>query len=155
MGLLSKIKERFGPTQYTKPEGQTPKEERIRNAIAQNETSIIPEGEKYTFRKSAGAGTPNNEDLGKYQVTSDELATYAKRYLGRDISPNAFIKDSNAQEVYMSNKVQRFLDEGYDPEQIADIRRRGFTKSSDPGSTVYQDPDYVKKFRKSFYPWVK
>tara|TARA_R100000750_G_scaffold44043_1_gene29422 strand:- start:2579 stop:3118 length:540 start_codon:yes stop_codon:yes gene_type:complete len=157
--LKTRLKTRFGPVRYNRQEflaSQQPKVPappiaKIKNAIAINETGIIPKGEKYKFRQSAGTKDPTNEALGKYQVTSEELATYAKRYLGRDITPDEFIKNPTAQEKYMDGKIKRFWDEDHTAEQVADIHRRGVKNSSEPGSDIYQDPEYVQKFQRNFY----
>lgn len=137
------------------------KEQKIKDSIAENETgglvidkkknTLATEEEKYLYRRSAGTKDPTNEALGKYQVTSDELKTYSKIYLGRNISSDEFSKDRNAQETYMDNKIKKLSKEKHTPEQVADIHRRGIKNSSPAGSDIYQDPKYVRKFQRNYY----
>lgn len=137
------------------PQNAAPKseEQRILDAIAQNETGIFAgdEAKRYAYRKFSGK-KKQGEDLGKYQVTTGELKTYAKRYLGRDITADEFVKTPSAQDTYMQNKIKYLKDTGHTPEQIADIHRRGITKAGPAGSKVYQDPEYVANFSRVFYP---
>lgn len=114
--------------------------------------SLASDEQKYTYRRPAPLeGSPNNEALGKYQVTSDEMATYAPRYLGRSIMPDEFINSPEQQEAYMIGKINYFLNTKHTPGQIADIHRKGIKYSSPPGSDIYQNPEYVRKFHQNFY----
>lgn len=134
---------------YVRPESTpapapTPSPEQIAWAIRQNETRGV-QGDPYRFAKPSGSKALGR-DLGTYQVTEGELKTYAPRYLGQNMTANAFLASSTAQDKYMNNKVQYFLDKGYTPSQIADIHRKGYKNSSAPGTTTYQSPEYVKAF---------
>lgn len=123
---------------------------RIREAIAHNETGIIKDN-PYGFSQHSGQAAMGNA-LGRYQVVEDELKRYAPRYLGQPIDPKTFLASSTAQDNYITGKIKRFLGEGYTPQNVADIHRRGFTRSGNPGYTNYQDPDYVAKFNAQFEP---
>jgi len=117
---------------------------KAREAIAHNESGILKK--PYVFSQPSGQANIGSA-LGRYQVTSAELKSYAKRFLGQPINDKQFLASSTAQDKYMEGKIKYYSGLGYTPENIADIHRRGFTKSGDPGYTTYQDPDYVKKFQ--------
>ena len=168
----------IGVQSFPKPEPkeEEPKESRIKKAVAINETGglgVSPDGvltspddmvkgtkyiyatdeQRYSYRRPAPVeNSPDNEALGMYQVTSDELATRSDDYLGRDVSPDEFSSSPELQEKYVIGRFLDLLNQKYTPEQIADIHRRGFKNSSDPGSDVYQDQEYVEKFVKNYYP---
>lgn len=153
--MVGGLKERFGPVHYTRasstpstPPANTLDTARFLAAIAANETSIV-KGDKYKFAKPSG-NPALGRDLGKYQVTEGELKTYGKRYLGEPISGNNFLASSTAQDRYVATKAKMLSEKGYTPQQIADIHRRGYTKSSAPGTAIYQDPMYVEKFNANY-----
>lgn len=88
--------------------------------------------------------------LGKYQVTEGELKTYGSKYLGAPITPNQFLASTTAQDNYVLNKANTLLNQGYTPQDIADIHNQGITKSFPAGSGQYQSPDYVNKFNQIY-----
>lgn len=95
-------------------------------AIAQNETSVIKgAANKYKYRKHADPDDPKNFDNGKYQVTTNELATYAKRFLGREVTDWEFLASPDMQERYMKNKINFMIDEGLTPGEILASHRGG------------------------------
>lgn len=114
------------------------------NAIASNETSIVP-GNKYASLQPSGVSKLGNA-LGKYRVTEGELKTYGKKYLGQNITPQQFLASTTAQDNYMINKANTLASQGYTPQDIADIHNKGITNSFPAGSGKYQNPDYVSKF---------
>jgi len=119
-------------------------------SIAHNETGVV-RGDPYSFAKPSGSAAMGR-DMGRYQVTEGELASYSERYLGgaQKVTPDTFMKNPKMQEVYLSRKYNYYKDKGYTPQQIADIHRRGYKNSGAPGSEVYQDPDYVAKFNSTY-----
>lgn len=127
--------------------------DRIREAIAHNETGIIKDN-PYAFTQFSGKKALGGA-LGRYQVTAGELATYAPRFLGRTISPQEFVASPSAQDTYINNKIDFYAKQGHTPQEIADIHRRGITKAAPAGSGRYQDPEYVRKFESRFYPTLK
>lgn len=136
-------------TTYTRDQVPTPQAPsldamKFLAAIAANETGIV-KGDPYKFAKPSG-NKILGRDLGKYQVTEGELKTYGTRYLGAPITGNQFLASSTAQDKYVANKADYYTKQGYTPQQIADIHRRGYKKSGPAGSSQYQDPDYVNKF---------
>jgi len=113
-------------------------------SIAANETSVV-RGDKYA--SSQKSGLPQLGDaIGKYRVTEGELKSYSQRYLGKPVTGKEFIASPVMQDNYMTNKANYLANLGYTPPQIADIHNKGMKNSSEPGSEVYQNPDYVKKF---------
>ena len=116
--------------------------------IGYNETRGV-KTDRYTFSKPSGKPELGN-DLGYYQVTEGELRSYGQRYLGRVPTTKEFLSTPKLQDLYMSRKVDYYRALGYSPQQIADIHRSGFTNAGEPGSTTYQNPQYVKSFE-DFY----
>ena len=148
--FLQRIKSKFSSkTQYQAPARPVIEpavdKDKFLYSIGMNETSVIPEGEKYSFTRYSGKPKLGLA-LGKYNVTEGELKIYAKRYLGADISSKEFLENPGLQDRYTYNKARYLSKLGYTPQQIADIHNQGMTNVSDPGSSVYQSPDYVNKF---------
>lgn len=122
--------------------------DRIPNAIASNETSIV-KGDKYS--SSQYSGVPQyGRALGKYRVTEGELAAYAPKFLGQAVTPHQFLATPSLQDEYIKNKAKYYLMQDYSPEQFADIHNKGIQHESTPGSTLFQNPDYVAKFDSNF-----
>lgn len=124
--------------------------DRIKQALAQNETSTI-KGNPYAFSQKSGKKMLGGA-LGKYQVTAGELKTYGPRFLGATITPQQFLASPSAQEKYIANKIEYYAKQGYTPQQIADIHRSGVTKAGNPGDNKYQSPTYVKRFNSFYFP---
>jgi len=132
---------------YKRPKQSTPSfdPKRFAEAIAYNETRGV-QGDPYRF--SRYSGNPKQGDaLGTYQVTEGELKTYGSRYLGQPMSSQQFLASSTAQDTYVKSKGQYYADMGYQPADIADIHRAGYTKSYPAGSGQYQNPGYVESFK--------
>lgn len=136
-------------THYVRPEAPKPTgptAEQIAWAIRQNETRGV-KGDPYRFSRFSG-----NKDLGlaigAYQTTEGDLKSYAPRFIGQEITGKEFMASTTAQDNYMNNKIKFYREKGYTPEQISDIHRAGYTNSSPPGSTQYQNPRYVDSFKK-------
>jgi hypothetical protein len=97
-------------------------------AIAYNESR----GEKDAYATTTNAkNRKGNVANGKYQVTTDELKTYAKRFLGRDIKEKEFRANPELQDEYMRNKVAFLMDEGLTPGEILASHRRGLPNWGD------------------------
>jgi hypothetical protein len=151
--FLQRLMDKITPayvTTYTRPELVIPPLDRTKflAALAANETGIV-KGDPYKFKQPSG-NKKFGQALGRYQVTEGELKTYGSRYLGQPISPSQFLASSTAQDNYVTNKALELSKQGYTPQQIADIHRRGIRKTSEPGSSIYQDPDYVNKFNVNY-----
>ncbi len=117
--------------------------DKVLAAFANNETGIVPEGEKYTSSQPSGDPTLGRA-LGKYRVTEGVLKQHSERYLGRQVSPKEFLASPELQDKFMRNRIAYLQSQGYTLEQIADIHRSGSTTT--PGSSTYKSPGYVKKF---------
>lgn len=131
----------------TQKESPRDKTDVFLEAVAHNETRSVDN--PYSYHKFSG-NKHLGEDLGKYQVTEGELKAYAQRFLGFTPTTQEFLSSPEMQDIYMKNKYHYYLKQGYTPQQIADIHRKGFTNSSDPGSNKYQSPEYVKSFNSVF-----
>lgn len=146
--IVQGAKNAFGPAHYVAPTQPAIPIDRVAQSIAHNETGVIQDN-PYAFKQPSGNKKIGNA-LGKYQVTEGELKSYAPRYIGQPISSKEFLASTTAQDNYIKGKIKYYTDQGYTPQQVADIHRRGFSKSSAPGSNTYQDPDYVQKFNNTF-----
>jgi hypothetical protein len=113
-------------------------------AIAANETSII-KSDPYLSSQYSGDESLGRA-VGKYRVTQGDFDTYAPRYLGKGVTFKQFSIDPKLQDSYMTNKARLLYAQGYTPQQIADIHNKGIKNTGVPGSTTYQNPDYVNKF---------
>jgi len=117
-------------------------------AIGENETGGV-KGDRYKYTRYSGDKNLGNA-LGKYQVTEGELKTYGPRYMKRAITSKEFLSNPSLQDEYIQNKALHLANQGYQPEDIADIHRMGITKSYPAGSGNYQSPGYVEAFKKNY-----
>ena len=117
----------------------------FKNRIARNETSIIPENEKYSFRQPSG-NKSIGDALGKYQITEGELKTYAPRFIGRQVTTDEFLNSPDIQERYLDEKFNFYSKQGYSPSEISWIHRRGITNAYNPGDERFLKDEYVEKF---------
>lgn len=69
-------------------------------------------GEKdpYSFTRFSGF-KKLGDALGAYQVTEGELKSYAKKYLGRQVTRQEFLSNPKLQDEYMTKKLSRFQKE--------------------------------------------
>ncbi len=121
---------------------------RVREAIAHNESRGV-KGDPYMFSRESGMAALGKA-LGRYQITEGELKTFGPKYLGQNVSAEQFLKSRALQDNYMNTKIAKLSEQGYTPENIADIHRAGFTNSGPPGYTNYQNAPYVKAFKTAF-----
>lgn len=130
----------------------------FKQRIARNETNILKDSfgkiiqnptdaERYAYHKPSG-NPKLGEDLGMYQVTEGELKTYAKRFLGRDITKEEFLASPEAQNAYIDGKYNWYIKQGFSPEEISWIHRNGITNAYSPGDKRYQQASYVQNFNK-------
>ncbi len=122
--------------------------EKFLNSIGSNETGGV-QGNRYAFSQPSGSSSLGNA-LGKYQVTEGELKSYGKRFLGQDITPQQYLASTTAQDNYMRGKANYYAGQGYSPQEIADIHRKGIKNSFPAGSGKFQSPDYVNKFNMNY-----
>jgi hypothetical protein len=122
--------------------------EKFLNAIGTNETGGI-KGDRYAFHQPSGSAALGDA-LGKYQVTEGELKTYGKRFLGQDVTPRQYLSSPAIQDNYMKSKADFYTKQGYTPQDIADIHRKGIKNSYPAGSGKYQSPDYVNNFNVNY-----
>lgn len=122
---------------------------KVRRAIASNETSVIPEREKYLSSQSSGVKA-FGKAMGKYRVTEAELKSYGPRFLGEAVDSKKFMNEPWLQDRYMTQKIAHYKNLGYTNEQIADIHNKGIKNAGDPGTKTYQSPKYVENFIKAY-----
>ncbi len=118
------------------PAPKAPLTAAIVGAIAYNETRGV-KGDPYQFTRPSGSASLGRA-LGKYQVTEGELKTYARRYLGKSVTPQQFLSDPTIQDRYMSGKVNYFKSQGVGVPDIIAKHRGG------QNATEADYPDYVK-----------
>lgn len=129
--ILERIKNFDFSRKITIPDPKEPRRthvDTLMEAIAYNESR----GEKDQYGTTTKAGNrKGNTANGKYQVTTDELATYAKRFLGRDVKEKEFRSNPQLQDEYMRNKISFLFDEGLTPGEILASHRRGLPNWGD------------------------
>jgi len=129
------------------PQGQPQeplKKDPLIDAIAYNETGVVPEEEKYSFSQPSG-NKKLGKALGKYQVTEGELKSYAPRYLGRTVTADEFLSSPEIQDEYMRNKITKLKEQGNSTEDIFRIHRGGVNaKPTQYGDYVRKGLDFVK-----------
>lgn len=103
---------------------------RIMQAIANNETGGV-KTDPYSYRKFSGS-TAAGDDIGKYQVTTGELKSWSKQFLGEEITPDEYQGDPTIQDAYMKAKVGHLMDTGATPAEILAMHRGGLTGYGDP-----------------------
>lgn len=119
---------------------------RIMEALANNETGGV-QTDPYSFRKPSG-DPKQGDDIGKYQVTSGELKSWSKQFLGETITPDEFQKDPDLQDAYMRAKITELMKSGASTAEVIAMHRGGLTGYADPTirqKKVGQRQDYVDK----------
>ena len=151
------MKSYFGPVTYASdydPSVLTSKKSNDINipnflkAIRTNETSTV-KGDPYNSFQYSGKKA-YGDALGAYRVTESDLKTHAPRYLGKSVTRQEFLSSPQMQDTYMTNRANYLNQQGYTPQQIADIHNQGMTNESSPGSTIYQNPSYVNSFNTTY-----
>lgn len=138
-----------GTVVYNKPDIVDPTDAEVKQilpAIRNNETGII-KSDPYSFRKFSG-DQEMGDDIGAYQVTSGELKSWSKQFLGKEITPDEFASSSNLQDQYMTSKVKTLLQAGATPAEVFALHRGGLTNYADPAvreQRVKTRQDYVNK----------
>jgi len=105
-------------------------------------------GEKRPYSFSQFSGKKElGKALGAYQVTEGELKSYAKKYLGKAVTAQEFLKDPKMQEDYIKNKVESLLSRGLSVPQILAVHRYGGSDLTDEGlkKVTQKARDYVKE----------
>lgn len=92
------------------------------------------------YRESRGSTTPytavnknddGTSDYGKYQVNEQTLKTYAKKYIGKDITPEEFMADPAAQEKFFDGWVKRMKELGVkNPKTFLALWHKGWSDIS-------------------------
>lgn len=145
--LLERVQTMDFANEWRVSDTRTPMVDTMLEAIAHNETGIV-KGNKYAFNKIADPENPKNRDNGKYQVTTDELKTYSKRFLGRAVKDKEFLASPKLQEEYMRNKINFMMNEGLTPGEILASHRGGLPNWGDPVKMNEKReayPDYIKE----------
>jgi len=128
---------------------------RFLSSIKANETSIV-KGDPYKSYQFSGVKKYGNA-VGAYRVTKGEFDRLKDRYLPKGVTFKDFQNNSSLQDMYMSNRALTMAAQGYTPQQIADFHNKGTgvlmtdkASNHSPGSTNYQNPDYVNKFNVNY-----
>ncbi len=109
--------------------------------------------QRYEYHKPSGK-PELGEDLGKYQITTADLKTYSKRYLGTQISPKTFLASPDLQDRYVRNEVKDRESQGATDEEIfASHRygRNGDYSQPTPQSYIKDAMEYYNKTLKEKY----
>lgn len=115
---------------------------KIAAAIANNETGI--EKKPYSFHQSSGEKALG-QALGKYQITSAELKTKSKQFLGKLVTDKEFLSSPTLQDKYMEAKIRWLQSKGYSDAQVIAANRGGFSDFRNKDAIVSKYKDYVDK----------
>lgn len=143
--------------EYTKPkqrnENNAPRIDTaaIKRAIAFAETGGV-KGNRNLVSQPSGRNELGN-DNGKYQVTDETLRVNSKRFLGRQVSREEFLRNPELQEMFMENEI-KFLAEtyGWGPEEIIAAHRGGFSKPDEIDRIRKEKGKYVENAMKYYQP---
>jgi hypothetical protein len=120
-------------------------------AIKANETSVV-KGDPYLSWQDSGVPA-YGKAIGAYRITESDFNKNKNRYLPKGVTVDQFQKSRELQDMYMTNQAIFRDSQGYTPQQMADFHNKGTGilntsegKKHGPGSTIYQNPDYVNKF---------
>lgn len=123
--------------------GGTPTAPKIAEAIGQFES-----GGNY---KAVGKKTASGDRAyGKYQVMGNNIPSWTKEALGKSMTIDEFIKDTEAQDKVAQHKMQQYLDKYGNIEDVASVwfSGRPLSKAGNAkdvnGTTVPKYVDYVK-----------
>lgn len=119
--------------------------DKLLQAIRYNETR----GEKdpYSYYRSSGSKVLGRA-LGAYQVTEGELKTYGKKFLGKDIAADDFLKNPTAQDNYMQAKINHGMNDlKLNPAEILATHRGGYTN---PDKAMVKYKTYVDSGMKAY-----
>jgi hypothetical protein len=116
---------------------------KLKDAIAHNESR--GESKPYQFRKFSGSKAMG-EDLGKYQITTEELRVYSKRFIGKQVTPDEFIASPELQDQYILGKIKNLSSRGLTPEEILAVHRSGMSDLTRESLNrkLKERADYVK-----------
>jgi hypothetical protein len=126
---------------------------RSREVIAKMETG----GEKVPYQTVVGLTHKNgqkDEALGRYGVLLSNLPTWSEKYLGKKITRDEFLNNTDLQDKIFDGEFGGYLKSGKKPEEAAAMWLGGpkglANKASDKfGSTT---ASYSSDFAKAFYP---
>ena len=105
---------------------------KVRKDIAYRETR----GEKDPY-SATNKNSNGTSDYGKYQVNEQVLTTYGKKFLGKEITPDEFLKNPNLQEEFFDKAIEHLKSLGAKtPEVIMMLWHKGW---SDVSSTRIQE----------------
>jgi hypothetical protein len=114
------------------------------NEIKKNDVDVPKLVETIKYNESRGEKNPYGfsqfsgikklgKALGAYQITEGELATYAKRYLGKTVTAKEFLANPKLQDEYIKNKVESLAKRGLTVEEILAAHRVGASDLTDEG----------------------
>lgn len=72
-----------------------------------------------------GPETRGDKPYGKYQIMGANVPSWSKQYLGREMTPEEFLRSPEAQDDLMRARVSQQLASGTSPEDIASIHFTG------------------------------
>lgn len=116
--------------------------------LAKTIKTLETQGEKepYAFRRFSGSKALGDA-LGAYQITENELKTYGKRFLGKNVSRKEFLSNPKLQDDYMKGKINSLMERGLSLEEILASHRRGMSDLTEKGlaDRLQKASRYVKK----------
>ncbi len=133
------------PKKGDSPKANAPKvtpPKKLVSAIGNNETNVVDK--PYSFKQPSGSKNLGDA-LGKYQVTSAELANKSTKWLGRKVTDKEFLNSPTLQDKYMEAKVAWLQSKGLTDAQILAAHRGGYSDFGKINDTIKKYQPYVDK----------
>lgn len=94
---------------------------------------------------------------GKYQVMGKNIPVWTKQVLGKAMTPQQFLNDTNAQDEVAAHKLQESFDRYGTWDDAASVwfSGRPMSKAGDASDGYNTVPEYVQKFRKAYQRILK
>jgi len=103
----------------------------IKNTIKYMESR----GEKAPYSFSQYSGDPDLGDaLGAYQITEAKLDENAKRFLGKDVSREEFLKNPKLQDKFVESEIKYLLDNKFKTNSLFSAHRGGWSDMTTPAT---------------------
>lgn len=94
---------------------------------------------------------------GKYQVMGKNIPVWTQQVLGKAMTPQEFLKDTEAQDAVAAHKLQESFDRYGTWDDAASVwfSGRPMSKAGDASDGYNTVPEYVQKFRNAYQRLLK
>jgi hypothetical protein len=140
-----------GINQYQSVNQYDPKTiEAAKGAIKHMETR----GEKdpYSFSQPSSESNKYGDALGAYQVTEARLNENSKRFLGKEVSKDEFLKNPELQDKFAESEIKFLLDRNFKMNSLFASHRGGWSDMSSKEIARIREErkDYMTKAMKKY-----